>query len=74
MGDELYYDMSAHLLWIGERTRQICGSHIEFIRGISNPIGVKISEKISDDEFIELVKVLNPLNERDKLIVMVRMG
>ena len=54
MGNE-FYDCSAHLLWIGERTRNIEGSHIEFMRGIGNPIGVKISEKIGDDEFVKLI-------------------
>ena len=47
---------------------------IEFFRGISNPIGIKVSNKITDDEFLHLVQRLNPLNEQGKLIIIVRMG
>jgi 3-deoxy-7-phosphoheptulonate synthase len=69
-----YYDCSAHLLWVGERTRNIYGAHIEFIKGINNPIGIKISEKIDEQEFIELIKILNPLNIPGKIVLIIRMG
>ena len=62
------------MLWIGERTRQLNGGHIEFFRGIENPIGVKISTKITKPEFIDLVKTLNPLNKHGKLVIIVRAG
>jgi len=54
------YDLSAHFLWIGERTRRLDHAHIEFLRGIENPIGVKVSSNFKDEEFIELVRKLNP--------------
>jgi 3-deoxy-7-phosphoheptulonate synthase len=70
----LNYDCSAHFLWIGERTRQLDGQHIEFIRGISNPIGVKISEKITPDELLEMTYILNPDNIPGRLTFIIRMG
>jgi 3-deoxy-7-phosphoheptulonate synthase len=70
----LNYDCSAHFLWIGERTRQLDGPHIEFIRGISNPIGVKISEKITPQELLEMTYLLNPENIPGRLTFIVRMG
>ncbi|CAA6803412.1 MAG: 2-keto-3-deoxy-D-arabino-heptulosonate-7-phosphate synthase II (EC [uncultured Campylobacterales bacterium] len=69
-----WYDCSAHFVWIGERTRDLDGAHIEFFRGIQNPIGVKISDKISPDELIKLTQVLNPTNEEGRLTLIVRMG
>jgi 3-deoxy-7-phosphoheptulonate synthase len=69
-----YYDCSAHLLWLGERTRQINSAHIEFLRGINNPIGIKISHKINTDELINLIKTLNPNNSAGKIILTTRMG
>jgi 3-deoxy-7-phosphoheptulonate synthase len=69
-----YYDCSAHLLWVGERTRNINGAHVEFIKGINNPIGIKISEKISEQDFIDLLNILNPLNIPGKIVLIIRMG
>ncbi len=69
-----YYDCSAHMLWIGERTRGLDDAHIEFFRGIKNPIGCKISDKISNDELIKLCNKLNPQNESGRLTLIVRMG
>ena len=68
------YNLSGHFLWIGERTRQIDGAHVEFFRGISNPVGVKIGPTITPDELLELVKVLNPYNEPGKLTLITRCG
>jgi len=70
----LYYDCSGAMLWIGERTRQLDGAHIEFIRGINNPIGIKISDKCQPDELIELLNIVNPKNELGKVILITRMG
>jgi 3-deoxy-7-phosphoheptulonate synthase len=68
------YDCSAHLLWLGERTRQLDGAHIEFMRGINNPIGVKLSDKISSEELIKLLKLLNPNNIPGRIVLITRMG
>merc|ERR1711972_721250 len=56
---EKYYNLSAHLVWIGDRTRQLTGAHVEYFRGISNPIGVKIGPSMKNNELQELVAVLN---------------
>lgn len=69
-----WYDCSAHFVWIGERTRELDGAHVEFFRGIQNPIGVKISNKIGDDELVKLTQMLNPTNEEGRLTLIVRMG
>lgn len=69
-----WYDCSAHLLWIGERTRQLNGSHIEFLRGINNPIGIKISHQFDPVEILDMINILNPHNEIGRLIIMTRMG
>ena len=69
-----YYNTSAHMLWIGDRTRDINGAHIEYFRGIKNPIGCKIGPSMKPDELIELINALNPDNEEGKLNLIVRMG
>lgn len=69
-----WYNTSAHMLWIGERTRQLDGAHIHFAKGISNPIGVKVSQKMDEDELIRLIDALNPHNEPGRLTLITRMG
>ncbi len=69
-----WYDCSAHMLWIGDRTRDLSEAHIEFFRGISNPIGCKVGPSMGEDELIELIDVLNPDNEEGRLNLIVRMG
>jgi 3-deoxy-7-phosphoheptulonate synthase len=69
-----WYDTSAHMLWIGDRTRQLDGAHIEYMRGIQNPIGVKAGPTMDPDELIKLIDALNPENSDDRLNVIVRMG
>jgi 3-deoxy-7-phosphoheptulonate synthase len=69
-----WYDTSAHLLWIGERTRQTDGAHLEFLRGVGNPIGVKLGPGIGGDELIRLIDELNPANEAGRLTLIIRMG
>ena len=69
-----WYDVSAHMLWIGDRTRQIDGAHVEFCRGISNPIGIKIGPSIDLEKLPELIEKINPENELGKVVLIVRMG
>ncbi len=68
------YATSAHLLWIGERTRQLDGAHVEFMRGIGNPVGCKVGPGMDPDELIRLIDILNPLNDPGRLTLMARMG
>ncbi len=69
-----WYDCSAHFVWIGERTRQLDHAHIEFFRGIKNPIGVKVGPGMKPDELIELIDALNPENIPGRLTLITRMG
>ncbi|CAL8469069.1 g8610 [Coccomyxa elongata] len=68
------YDCSGHMLWCGERTRQLDGAHVEFMRGIGNPIGIKVSDKMDPSQLVSLVATLNPGNVPGRLTVIVRMG
>jgi 3-deoxy-7-phosphoheptulonate synthase len=70
----LWYDTSAHFLWIGDRTRDLDGAHVEFHRGIANPIGVKAGPSMTPDELLRLCDALNPANEPGRLTVIARMG
>lgn len=69
-----WYCLTTHMPWIGERTRQIDGAHVEFFRGIENPVGVKIGPKAETDDVLELVRTLNPASEPGKIVLIVRMG
>jgi len=69
-----WYNCSAHMLWIGERTRQLDHAHIEFFRGIHNPIGVKVAPSMQEDELIRLIDALNPQNSPGRLTLITRMG
>jgi len=71
---EKHYNLSAHLVWIGDRTRQIKGAHVEYFRGISNPVGVKVGPSMKNDELQELVQILNPGKEEGKLMIITRYG
>lgn len=68
------YSGTAHMLWIGERTRQLDGAHIEFARGISNPIGLKCGPNMKTDDLLRLIERLNPDNEPGRLTLIPRMG
>lgn len=68
------YNCSAHMVWIGERTRQLDHAHVEFFRGILNPIGVKVGPTMDEDELIRLIDVLNPENDPGRLTFITRMG
>lgn len=70
----IYYASSAHMLWIGERTRQYDSAHIEFCRGLTNPVGIKISRHMSEELLLMLIEKLNPLNEKGKLVLICRFG
>jgi len=69
-----WYDVSAHMLWIGERTRQPNGAHVEFLRGVKNPIGLKCGPKMTADDLLRLIDILNPDNEPGRLTLIARMG
>jgi len=69
-----WYDTSAHLLWIGDRTRQPDGAHVEFLRGVANPLGLKAGPTLTDDELLRLLDKLNPANTPGRITVICRMG
>lgn len=69
-----YYNLTTHLPWIGERTRQLNGAHIEFFRGIANPVGIKVGPKCTPDELVALADALNPSREKGKLVLILRLG
>ena len=69
-----WYDTSAHLVWIGERTRQLDGAHVEYFRGIKNPIGMKCGPTMEPDDLLRLIDVLNPKNEPGRLTLYGRFG
>jgi len=68
------YACSAHFLWIGDRTRQLDGAHVEFMRGVKNPIGMKVGPTMDPDELLRLIDVLNPNDEPGRLTLIARMG
>ncbi len=72
--DERWYDCSAHTLWIGNRTRAPDGAHIEFVRGIANPIGIKCGPDIRNDDLLYLLDILDPQNEAGRITLITRLG
>jgi 3-deoxy-7-phosphoheptulonate synthase len=69
-----WYDCSAHMLWIGERTRELDGAHVEFLRGVGNPIGCKVGPSMSGEDVIALCEALNPIRIPGRLTLIARMG
>jgi 3-deoxy-7-phosphoheptulonate synthase len=69
-----WYDCSAHMLWIGERTRQLDGAHVEFLRGVGNPLGVKLGPTATPEFVLELCQALNPARLPGRLTLIARMG
>jgi 3-deoxy-7-phosphoheptulonate synthase len=69
-----WYACSAHFLWIGDRTRQPEGAHVEFLRGVKNPIGMKVGPTSDPDELLRLIDILNPEDEPGRLTLITRMG
>ena len=69
-----WYGCSAHFLWIGDRTRQAEGAHVEFLRGLQNPLGMKVGPSQEPDDLIKLLDILNPKNEAGRITLISRMG
>ncbi len=69
-----WYDTSAHMIWIGDRTRQPDGAHVEYCRGVENPIGVKCGPTLHPDELLTLLDILNPQNEAGRVVLISRFG
>ena len=69
-----YYNTSAHFLWIGDRTRQLTGAHIEYIRGIENPIGIKVGPTLEGSELVALLDTVNPAKHIGKVTLITRYG
>ena len=69
-----WYDTSAHMVWIGDRTRQLDGAHVEFCRGIKNPIGLKCGPSLAEDDLLKLIAALNPENKPGRITLICRFG
>jgi len=69
-----WYDCSAHMLWIGDRTRDVDDAHVEFLKGVKNPIGIKAGPSMTAEGLMKLIHKLNPENEPGRLNIIVRMG
>ncbi len=72
--DGRYYALSGHMVWIGDRTRDLDGAHVEFARGIANPIGLKVGSGLDQETLIRLIDVLDPHNTPGRLVLISRMG
>lgn len=69
-----WYNLGAHMLWIGDRTRQLDGAHVEFFRGIANPIGVKLGPSSNSEDIVSIIRQLNPKQEEGKIVLITRYG
>ncbi|HFB54064.1 MAG TPA: 3-deoxy-7-phosphoheptulonate synthase class II [Sulfurimonas autotrophica] len=69
-----WYNVAAHMVWIGDRTRQLDGAHVEYMRGIKNPIGIKAGPSMDPEDLVRLATAVNPDNEAGRLNIIVRMG
>jgi 3-deoxy-7-phosphoheptulonate synthase len=69
-----WYNTSAHFIWIGDRTRQLDGAHVEYFRGIANPIGIKVGPSMQNEELIKLLDIVNPSKEVGKVTLITRYG
>jgi 3-deoxy-7-phosphoheptulonate synthase len=69
-----WYDCSAHLLWVGDRTRQLDGAHVEFLSGIGNPVGIKLGATATPDDVVALCERLNPRRQPGRVVLVSRMG
>ncbi|KAF7793592.1 hypothetical protein EIP86_004706 [Pleurotus ostreatoroseus] len=69
-----FYNTSAHFIWIGDRTRQIDGAHVEYFRGIRNPIGIKVGPSMADEEIVRLLDIVNPDKESGRVTLITRYG
>ena len=68
------FNCSGHFLWLGDRTRDVDGQHVEFLRGVENPIGIKISKNTDLSEIVDIIKILNPHNDKGKICLICRYG
>ncbi|GAA5829529.1 hypothetical protein JCM11251_000192 [Rhodosporidiobolus azoricus] len=73
-GEKGYYCTSAHFIWIGDRTRALTGAHVEFFRGLRNPIGIKVGPSMEPDELVRLLDIVNPDREVGKVVLISRYG
>ena len=69
-----WYDVSAHMLWVGDRTRQVDGAHIEFVKGVGNPIGIKVGPSVNFEELLKIIDIINPDNTAGRITLICRMG
>lgn len=69
-----WYDTSAHMLWIGHRTRQVDHAHVEFCKGVRNPLGIKCGPGLETDELLRLIETLNPKDEKGRITLITRFG
>ncbi|MFK7825276.1 MAG: class II 3-deoxy-7-phosphoheptulonate synthase [Oligoflexales bacterium] len=72
--NDKYYNLGAHMLWIGDRTRQLDGAHIEYFRGIANPIGIKVGPSADPAELVKAIEILNPEHEMGRITLITRFG
>lgn len=72
--DGKFYDTSAHFIWIGDRTRQIDGAHVEFFRGLANPIGIKVGPSMDTDELVRLLDIVDPEKVEGRVTLITRYG
>ncbi|KAI0795994.1 DAHP synthetase [Abortiporus biennis] len=73
-GPKAFYNTSAHFIWIGDRTRQLTGAHVEYFRGIRNPIGVKVGPSMNASELVRLLDIVNPDRESGRVTLISRYG
>jgi 3-deoxy-7-phosphoheptulonate synthase len=69
-----WYDCSAHFIWIGDRTRQPDGAHVEFLRGVRNPLGIKVGPTTTVEDLEKLLEILNPTDKAGRITLISRMG
>jgi 3-deoxy-7-phosphoheptulonate synthase len=69
-----FFNLSAHMVWLGNRTRDLDGAHVEYFRGIQNPIGVKVGPPFTVDDTLRLIETLNPTHEAGKIVLIGRFG
>jgi len=72
--EDKYFNTSAHFIWIGDRTRQLDGAHVEYFRGVENPIGIKVGPTMKPEEFGQLLDIVNPRREIGKVTLITRYG
>jgi len=69
-----WFNLSGHMVWLGNRTKQLDGGHVEYLKGIENPIGIKVGPPFDLDETLRLIETINPTHEAGKIVLITRMG